>query len=159
MSKQPLKEFASQVAKGVSKVFAKHGSVLPFYHAITATGQTEVFPAPGRNKNESVALTRALLTMMGAVRVASVSEAWMLESPDGQALDIDRIGREGVSVQPGRIEVLVIYAEDVQEGFLLARVPISRKDGKAKLGELRFLSCDSSEGRMVGLLPKAGTRH
>lgn len=62
---------------------------------------------------------------------------------------------------PGRKEVLLFSAEDQAEGSIMAMRDIIRPArGRARLGPLDLKAGHGTlEGRMVGLLPPAGTRH
>jgi hypothetical protein len=106
-------------------------------------------------KDVSTAAARAFLVSIEATRVAFIDEAWMMESAVG--IDRDKIDREGVAKQPGRIEVILISAEDEREGQIMAIREIIRHGGESKLGALRILQEGGMEGRMIGLLPRKGT--
>ncbi|MGY2987740.1 hypothetical protein [Bradyrhizobium sp. USDA 4508] len=154
----PLRKFVERCARRAETVFKKRGQLLAMYHAIDGAGNELIFPAPPGSKDQSVAKARELLKACEATRVAYLDEAWMMTDQSG--LDLAKIEREGVSKQPGRIEIVMIGAEDQAEGMLTAHCEIIRSGNKAVLGKLQIDSkFDSAEGRMVGLLPAPAMKH
>lgn len=156
MTEVTLKMFVEFAMKKASQIFKQSGRLLPMYHAMDGEGHHLVFTPPHPDKDVSIALVRDYLANCNAVRVAYIDEAWMMEGPSD--LDLGKIGREGVEKQPGRIEVIIINAEDEHEGFLMARREIIRHGKRAVLGKLTLLDSNELKGRMVGMLPVRGTR-
>jgi hypothetical protein len=154
-----LKSFVEQATKEASRVFLARGRLSPTYHAVDGAGNEHIFPAPPGTKNQSVALVRALLKAMDAQRVAYMDEAWVLHAAaaEGGTIDIDKINREGVEHQPGRIEMVIVSGEDQHEGLLTCTREIIRHGDRVTLGAPTIEHFDHSEGRMIGLLPPRGT--
>jgi hypothetical protein len=157
-----LRQFVNRVADRAAAMFKKQGHILPMYHAVDGLGNELIFASPHSDKDVAVAMVRGILKACEATRVAYLDEAWLLDARGEDALNIDmaKINREGVRNQPGRIEVVLISAEDQKEGLILASREIIRHGDKAVLGKLKFSmeegpkdGTPSFEGRMVGLLP------
>jgi len=157
-----LRKFVEYVASRAEYLFKKQGQLSPMYHAIDADGNNYVLAGPPGTKDEAVAQVRTFLKACGAVRVAFIDEAWILDQEASRDVDIDKIYREGKSISshPNRIEAVMISAEDSNEGVMMATREIIRHGNKAVLGKLNFMpSGGQLEGRMVGLLPSSGTKH
>jgi hypothetical protein len=151
-----LRDFVAHAAQRASAIFEERGRIRPMYHAVAGNGADLLFTAPPGDKNLSIMAARIVLSAMRATRVAFIDEAWMLDAPSGDIIDVDKVNREGVEAQPNRIEVLVISAEDEAEGMLMATRRIDRHGDRAVLGDLQMLAFDSVEGPMIGLLPRKG---
>jgi hypothetical protein len=153
-----LRKFVEHVASRAEYLFKKQGHLSPMYHAIDAAGNNYVLAGPPGTKDEAVAQVRTFLQACDAVRVAFIDEAWVL---DQENADIDRIYREGGTIRnhPGRIEVVIVSAEDQTEGVIMATREIIRHGNRAVLGKLKIVEMDQLEGRMVGLLPQRSTKH
>ena len=133
---------------------------MPMYHFVDGEGREVVMNAPPGGKDKSVAAMRQILKACGATRVAYLDEAWFMEADTDNNLDLEKINREGVEKQPGRIEVIIISAEDQAEGMIMATREIIRHGDRAVLGKLKMHSkMDSAEGRMIGLLPAPRVKH
>jgi len=158
MSKDSLQDTIDVIAERAAKLFYLHGEVAPIYVVLAGNGQEVVFERPPGDKDTAVTIVRAVLRMYRATRVVTITEAWMLDRPT-TPIDLDRIAREGVEAQPERIEVVLIMGEDATEGAVMAQMQIIRDGGTARLGPLKCSRYESSEGRMVGLLPREGTAH
>lgn len=153
-----LRKFVEHVASRAEYMFKKQGQLSPMYHAIDADGNNYVLAGPPGTKDEAVAQVKAFLQACGAVRVAFIDEAWTLSGEGG---DVEEAYRSGKSIRnhPNRIEVVMISAEDQNEGMLMATREIIRHGNRAVLGKLRIQDFDGVEGRMVGLLPRTTTEH
>jgi len=159
MKDENLREFFARVADRAARQFSKEKSIgCTIYHAVKPGGDEVIFPQPPGDKDRSIALAREVLKAIDAARVAIICEAWVLDART-QAFDIAKINREGVARQPGRIEILLIAAEDQVEGSLMARREIIRHDGRVILGKLTFIEHDGAEGRMAGMLPSLRMKH
>jgi hypothetical protein len=157
-----LRQFVEYVARRADYMFKKQGQLSPMYHAIDAEGNNYVLAGPPGTKDEAVAQVRAFLKACGAVRVAFIDEAWILDQEIAPGADIDKIYREGNSIRnhPGRIEAVIVSGEDHAEGLIMATMEIIRHGNRAVLGKLKILPQEGhSEGRMVGLLPIPTTKH
>ena len=160
MSTVPLRKFVEHAAERASRVFNRAGEFLPMYHYIDRDGKDFVVPAPPtQDKDAAVAIVRAVLEACGATRVAFLDEAWMLDA-QRSGFDFEQANRDGISKHPDRIEVLLISAEDQNEGLVMASREIIRHDNRVVLGKLKFMP-DGGElqGRMVGLLPAPERKH
>jgi hypothetical protein len=157
-----LVEFASEQA---AAAFHRSGQVLPMWHAIKRSGDHIVFaPPPGADKATSVGMARAAFELFDVVRYVFMDEAWILNAIGREigAAEMERINREGLSQHPDRVEVIMFSAEDEAEGMLTAHRLILRPErGKPKLKPLEIfdLTGVTSEGRMVGLLPRSKGNH
>lgn len=147
-----LIEFASTQA---GKLFRKQGVIYPLWHAIGADGKTTILPALDRDKDLSVALTKAWFVINDIDTYVFMDEAWAVDDRRGQiGLDIKKVQREGISEHPDRREIVMFSAENRRGEQLTARRFILRPEiGKASLAPLVIdEQFDHSEGRMVGLL-------
>jgi hypothetical protein len=145
-------KFASTQAE---KLFRMQGVLYPLYHAITATGETMILPGLDRDKDLSVAMTKAWMQLNDVDRYVFMDEAWMIDDRRGQiGLDIEKAKREGIRNHPDRREIVMFSAENRRGESLTARRFILRPDvGKPTLAPLLIDEVfDHSEGRMVGLL-------
>jgi len=157
-----LLKFVQHVASRAEYMFKKQGQLSPMYHAIDAEGNNYVLAGPPGTKDEAVAQVRTFLKACGAVRVAFIDEAWILDQEKAAGVDIDKVYREGNSIRnhPGRIEAVIVSAEDQNEGVIMATREIIRHGNRAVLGKLKIMPREGQmEGRMVGLLSSPGTKH
>lgn len=157
-----LRKFVEHVANRAEHLFKKqNGHLSPMYHAIDAAGNNYVLAGPSGSKDEAVAQVRKFLEACDAVRVAFIDEAWTIDYERTPDVDVEKIYREGKSIRnhPARIEAVIVSAEDHVEGVIMATREIIRHGNKAVLGKLKFMEGGQLEGRMVGLLPRAGTKH
>jgi hypothetical protein len=155
-----IEEYARARLAGVSKSFRKRGTIIPMMHYVNGSRADSMVLVPTR---EAMPMARALLELDAATRVAFISEGWMLRKEGGiPDYEVARIGREGVKNQDGRIEVLMVNAEDHVEGGLLAYAEILRPPpggpGSLDLGPVVIVPSGSTEGPLTGLLPARGTR-
>jgi hypothetical protein len=149
-----LIEFASTQAE---KLFRKQGIIYPLYHCIRANGESTILTPPPGDKDRSVALVKAWLSIENISTVCFMDEAWILDDRRGQlGLDMEKIRREGIRNHPDRREVVMFSAENRRGEALTARRFILRPEiGKATLAPLVIDEpYDHSEGRMVGLLQR-----
>jgi hypothetical protein len=130
------------------------------YHVETEDGDHALIPSPPLPKDEAVELMRALFAAKDVARYVLVSEAWILDSMQGNVTeeDMERANREGLADfnHPARREIVMITAED-RERQLLASREIIREDGVMRLGPLVIDdNTGMSSGRMIGLLRPRG---
>jgi hypothetical protein len=158
MSNFSFRQFLEFAMKQATRIFNRTGQLCPMYHAVSSAGEDYVFPALPGDKDVSTAAARAFLVSIEATRVAFIDEAWMMAPKEGVSRDdLARYNAQGLSKQPGRIEVILICAEDEREGMLMATREIIRSGTDVHLGALRILQADGMEDRMIGLLPRKGT--
>lgn len=158
----PLRTFVEIVIEAASRSFERNGCLRPFWHAVTAAGEHMILPPPdGFDKDMATVLVRAVFEARDVVRYAFVDEAWIIQKTTAteDADEVERLRRQMETIQdhPDAREILLVSAEDQQEGFVLARRHIERgADGKVKLAPLQFIDLEikSAEGRMVGMLPR-----
>lgn len=159
MTTIPLRKFVEHCARRAEAIFKKQGRVLPMYHAIDRDGQDVVFPSPPvGGKDEQVAAARLMLEACGATRVAFIDEAWALDQGISD-LDMKELNRTGLRNHPNRIEVILIAAEDQNEGMIMASSEIIRHGDRAVIAKLKYMDeqhpgAGAYEGRMIGLLPR-----
>jgi len=150
-----LHEMIETADAGAVAIFNRNGAVQPLYHAIKRDGAHMLVPAPPTSKAAALTLMRALFELQDVVRYVFIDEAWMVGTDPAET---ERINREGVRAQPGRVEVLIYIAED-DTGLLMAMRKILRPaHGKATLAPLEHVGAQAFEGRMVGLLPRPAGR-
>jgi hypothetical protein len=158
---QSMRAFVETISKTIEKLFDRQGLILPMYHVIERDGTVSVLPAPARDKDASVALVRAFFEICRPQRYLFVDEAWTVMATDADIAQLEayvqRVG--SLKDHPQRIEVVMFQVEDRDEGQLTASRRIVRPaKGKPRLGPLEFDDGpSSSEGRMVGLLPREGS--
>jgi hypothetical protein len=122
--------------------------------AVDADGRNVVVPPPvpfrdGNAKDLATAMVRAFFEIAGVTRYVFMTEAWTLDAQAPQGLDLDALGRDGVSDHPQRREAVMLIAESVNGGMVFGRRPIIRPSrGKARLGPLTIDQHDHVEGRM-----------
>ena len=155
-----LVEFASEQA---AAAFHRSGRVLPIWHAVKRDGEHIVFASPGPDKDTNAAMARAAFELFDVVRFVFFNEAWVLHAIRRKigAAEMARINHEGLSQHPDRVEVIMFLAEDQAEGMLTAQRLILRPEhGKPKLKPLEILDLtgSTSEGRLIGLLPRREAR-
>jgi hypothetical protein len=151
-----LFEFAD---KQSVRIFRQNGRILPMYHAITEDGTNFVTPPFSDNKDEAVAVIRAMFQVRKVVRYVFIDEAWILDiTRTGiDEADLDRITRAGLEHHPDRREILMLCAEDRSGARMMGHRFILRPEhGKPKLSPLTMLGDGQTEGRMVGLLQREG---
>jgi hypothetical protein len=156
-----LEEFVKDAASRASTIFEAKGEVLPMLHFVDGDGEESVTPVPMNDKDEASAFIRAMCAVFNAKRAVFITEAWMLSEIGGISPEVmERTDRHGVRNEPGRIEVLLLNAEDQHEGLLMATQEIIRKGNrKATLGPLSIMKgMDQAQGRLVGFLPPVGSR-
>src|SRR3981189_903551 len=103
-------EFASAQA---GKLFRRQGIIYPLYHAIDANGKTTILPALDRDKDMSVAMTKAWFAINDIDRYVFMDEAWILDDRDGRmGIDIAKANREGIRNHPDRREIVMFSAEN-----------------------------------------------
>src|SRR6187551_1372717 len=94
-----LRKFVEYVASRAEYLFKKQGQLSPMYHAIDADGNNYVLAGPPGTKDEAVAQVRTFLKACGAVRVAFIDEAWVIDAEKSASVDVDKIYREGNSIR------------------------------------------------------------
>jgi hypothetical protein len=166
MSEADIRRMIDRASRFCEKQFAKSGVVYPLYHAIAGNGEQLVVPPPHvESKDIAVAMIRALFKDKDVIRYVFMDEAWTIRGEKGISPEkMARFNREGLSEQPGRIEVVFFSAEDRDCGQLTAeRLIVRPANGQPYLAPLHMFeskmgSTITSEGRMIGLLPMRGTR-
>lgn len=152
-----IDDYAAHIGKLVSDLYVEQDNNLgPMFFLIDADGKDRYLTVPPFvDKDTAAAVIRGILRKLGATRVAFVDEAWGVK---GMTADLDRererLMRDGVRDEPGRVEVIMVSVEDKTEGALMYHIPINRDGDKVTLGEPVSYRFDYSEGRIVGLLPK-----
>ena len=117
-------------------------------------------PAPFAEDKASAALLRSIMALRRVIRYVAADEAWTVHlaiSEDAGVAaavnDINSMG--GARNHPDRVEVVMLVAEDCNEGFQTYHREIIRDPGKrARLGPLIRDQYSRSEGRFVGMLPR-----
>lgn len=144
--------------KIASVLFVSTGSFRATWHSVTDTGEHRIVPSPMADKEMSVRLMRAYFRVHRVVRYVFIDEAWsVMVPPDTSKAEISNLMRQGLSEHPDRVEMLMYQAED-QRGELTGHRVITRPSGTwPRLGPLEVWRPQSSEGRMVGLLPPLGS--
>lgn len=142
-----LEQLFERVRGVTEETVARYGNAPTLWHAITATGDAMIVPAPETGDPDLAAsLVRALFEIRGVVRYVMVSSAWWVETQDPLSLP--------PSKHPDRVEVVLFSGEDEAEGFKIIGHRILRERGKAVLGpEMEGLNT-SLVGRFAGMLPK-----
>lgn len=160
-----LQEFVTDCSEAAAKVFHLRGQLSPMWHAVTRAGEYLMISSPHPDKDTVAALMRALFELRDVTRYVFIDEAWQLDVKRRPGEDVEaltaRVRNFGGTVQghPDRVEVLMSSGEDETAGMVTARRVIIRpQHGKAFLGPLEIYTPELSEGRMVGMLPKRGTR-
>lgn len=151
-----LKQFIESADMAVIKIFEASGQFLATYHVVLGDGEELIFPPPSPDKNESIAMVRALLVILEAKRVLFVDEAWAAAaSGEEESKKVEAFAAaNSLEHWGGRREVIVYMAEDEAEGAMLAYRDILREEGKRpRLGTLYYQSGGVNSGRMLGLLP------
>lgn len=153
-----LQKLISTASESIEKIFRKQGGLAPMYHAVKRNGTALIVPAMSDDKDEGVAMIKALFVIEDVVRYVFIDEAWILgfdESGSNPKPDMARIRREGLRDHPDRREVVMFAAENLDGDFVAARRFILRPEhGKPSLSPLKPFSgaSDGFSGRMVGLL-------
>jgi hypothetical protein len=160
----PLKQFLEQTSEQVEQLFKKTGRLLPMYHVVEQNGRHVIMPPPpDATKDEAIALIKALFLLIRPQRYIFCDEAWTIDAHGEEAIAraIDFVRSHGSAKDhPDCKEVVIFQAEDRQAGQLTGRRLIIRRAGrKPRLGPLQIDDTISSEGRMVGLLPRDGSVH
>jgi len=159
MSASDLRSLIELVSTGAEACFAKYGSLAPFWHCIDAAGTLHLVVTPSDDKDLNAALMRAFMVENDIVRYCLSYEAWTaLLSDEAEAREFISSGR-GVADLPQRKEVVMFSAED-ESGMLTAQREILRpQDKPPSLGPLVINDMKgwSSEGRLLGMLPRRGT--
>lgn len=156
-----LRQFLDERAEVVARMFHDIGRINRMYHVVDGEGRQVIMPAPPGDKDTSVAMTRVMFEVFRVRRYVMFDEGWtvMSENPGEADLAVEHARTRSLETFPGRKEVLLIVAEDEDEGQIMASREIIRPArGKARLGPLEVWDTGVSEGRMVGLLPSRGTR-
>lgn len=171
MSASDLRAMLDYASRFAERQFNRAGEVRPMWHAVTRGGESLIMPPPigAANKDESVALMRALFELRDVVRYLFLDEAWTLDKlVEGDELAIERTG---LGQHPERVEIVMFSGEDHEAGMLMGHRRIFRPAGrKPYLGPLvmqdehpamaaaRSERIAETSGRLVGLLPNRGTR-
>ena len=143
--------------------FARHGEIMPMWHAVTSSGETIIEPHPIYLVE---ALVRAFFDARDVVRYVYIGEAWTLNTLVKRE-EVDALMRDGIADHPGRVEIVQVQGEDRECGQIMGQRKVIRpKEGKPYLGPLEMVGdlipasehISQSEGRMVGVLPVRGTR-
>jgi hypothetical protein len=168
MSEQDLRGMIDYASKFCERQFAKKGVISPMWHAVMSSGEWMYLPGPRVSKDLAVALIRATFETNDVVRYVFIDEAWTLVKKDIGKDELAQIDAHGLRDHPGRVEVVMISAEDCDTGMFMAQRRIIRPArGRPYLDKLEMMidpttrdddGAFSSEGRMTGLLPKRGTR-
>jgi hypothetical protein len=157
MSAADLRSLIEQVSADAEAIFNDLGCLTPFSHCIDGDGVLHlVMPAQSEDKDFAAAVMRVFMEEHKIVRYCFVDEAWtalLLLPTEAEARKVVR-----VADHPLRKEVVFFSAED-ESGMLTAQREILRASGKPSLGPLVINDTTgwSSEGRLVGMLPRRGT--
>jgi hypothetical protein len=152
-----LRRLIELVSATIEPTFRKEHSLWPsLWHCIDRDGDMHVVAAPDESKNTAAVLMRAFMEVHDIVRYCYAAEAWTVTGRD-----VGRyIARGGKAEDhPNRQEVVFFSAED-ESGMLTASRLILRRIGKnPRLGPLVINDMQgwTSEGRLVGMLPRRGT--
>jgi hypothetical protein len=159
VSAADLRMLIEHASSWAEKIFARKGQILPMWHAVKASGEHVVMPAPPGDKDTSVALVRAFFELNDVVRCLFINEAWTAFGGEDLTEWVEQHGGS-IHDYPDRVEVVAFMGEDDTEGMMTAHRRIIRGQGKATLGPLEFMdwSRGHSEGRLVGLLPRRAAR-
>lgn len=156
MSEKQLRDMIEYASGWAGTRFAKVGAIAPFWHAMTASGETLVLAPPFQNKDASAAFFRALFKERDVVRYVMIDEAWLAKIDPSEK---EHYNRRGVRSHPQRVEIVMFNGEDHEGGQIMAYRRIERpNNGPAYLGPLEWQRYNESEGRFVGLLPTKGTK-
>jgi hypothetical protein len=163
MSKRDLEQLIDKASSFAEIMMREKGEVAPIWHMITEGGEEliELTP-PLENKDLAIALMKAAFEWLNVVRYVHFTEAWTLDYRGEKARKISademqKIVDEGVRNHPDRVEVVMFQAEDNETGLITGHREIIRDKGKPHLGPMiRFPTNTSSEGRLVGMLPRKG---
>jgi len=150
-----LKELITNASRLIEKQFKHRGQVFPMWHAVPMQGPELVFTPPCENKNEAMAMVRALFDLNDVVRCVYIDEAWM--AGELTTAEYAQAQEHGVaSLKKKREEIVMFFGED-RDGTTLARRAIIRPKGKKPyLGPLEiFPEGDSNAfaGRISHMLP------
>jgi hypothetical protein len=150
-----LKDMIDAASRQIEKLFARRGQVFPMWHAVPMEGPELVFAPPRKDKDEALAMVRALFDLNNVVRCIFIDEAWMA-GPELTEAEEKQAAEHGVVSLKKKHEIVMFCAED-HNGTTMARRTIIRPKGKkAYLGPLEFFPegmCNSFEGRMAHMLP------
>jgi hypothetical protein len=162
MNAEQLIEFVAPIVKSI---FKRTEQFIPLVHFIRADGSHSFFALPVclTEKEQWATYTRGVLNAEQAVTCVFINEAWSLRiHTAGMSREqIDECRKrieentEGLENVPGRQEIVMFVAEDVN-GAITAEMPIIRPEsGKPCLGDLEIIPREGArEGRFVGLLPQ-----
>jgi hypothetical protein len=165
MSKRDLDQLIEKASHFAEIMMREKGEVAPIWHMITNSGEEMIELTPQiESKDLAIALMKAMFECFRVVRYVHFTEAWVLDYRGDKARkikdeDLDKIVQEGLSNHPDRTEVVMFQAEDDEAGLITGHREIIRDKGKPHLGPMNFFPTmnASSEGRLVGLLPRKGT--
>jgi len=155
MTPSQAKELIEKVAKVTEQAFRTCDGIDPVFHFEGDRGFTSLLcpmEYTPETKDLVAAVIRRALEIDNAKWVMMVSEAWSLEQSalEGFPKDLEHA--------PGRREIIFYRLEDTDIPEMAAEQEIFRPEGKPRyLGELIIKEppiSGTSEGRMVGLLPK-----
>jgi hypothetical protein len=165
MSKRDLEQLIDKASNFAEVMMREKGEVAPIWHMITEGGEELIELTPAlENKDLAIGLMKAMFEFFHVVRYVHFTEAWTLDYRGEKARKISadewqKIANEGVRNHPDRIEVVMFQAEDNEAGLITGHREIIRDKGKPHLGPMIFFPTTnaSSEGRLVGLLPRKGS--
>jgi hypothetical protein len=152
-----LRRLIELVSACAEAAFRKHHELAPLWHCIDRDGAMHVVAAPDESKNTAAILMRAFMQVHDIIRYCYAAEAWTVTGER----DLDRYLARGGKVEhhPNRQEIITFSAED-ESGQMTAHRLILRRIGKdPRLGPLVVNDMQgwSSEGLLVGMLPRRGT--
>ena len=154
MSAADLRAMINVASGWAEKQFNREGAIAPLWHAVKATGEHLVIPAPDTDKDTGAMIMRALFELHDVVCCLFIDEAWIAEGGEDLKAYVDQ--HHGVQHFPGRIEVVAFMGEDADGMMLTAHRRIDRTRSKARLGPLEITDMVGvqSQGRLVGMLPR-----
>jgi hypothetical protein len=147
-----LREMIDHAAAWAEKELSRTGEIVPMWHAMTATGEHLIIPAPPCDKDTSAAIVRALFILRNVVRCVFIDEAWIASGGKELQGHVETHGQ--IANWHGREEAIVFVGEDYDTGQLSAHRRLFRHmRGKPTLGPLDIITFNAAEGRLVGMLP------
>lgn len=146
-----LRKFVEEVADKIDIVFNHSLEIVPMWHIIAGDGEELILPSIAPDKDMACLFAQAFMAVTEAKRYVFIDEGWMAFVKDESKIPISG----GVKEIPGRKEIVMFMAEDIDEGTIMAHREIIRPEGKRPyLGPIKISDSGGvSEGRFCGLLP------
>ena len=158
MSEPNLRELIETAATAIRQVWDKTHHILPMYHFIQSDGQEGLMPVGNLpSKEAAVEVAKLVFERQGVIAYVFVCECWALMGKISDE-DVAKAKTGTIANHPDRKEQIGFIAEG-QNGLLSAWINIDRTHEPPTLGKLEVMDEEvtSSEGLMVGLLPRKGT--